>query len=176
MSSLIDTLSKLSDSMSSMVDNTAAVVIQRAWRTSRPNHHPSVIDITELISDFVSHVPANTVSQHGGVSSLAGKIQDLIFSLEDDAPKKRGRPKGSKNNPKDASQEVPSESKKPGRPKGSKNKPKDKPNHTQIEHPSESKKPGRPKGSKNKPKDPQTKHPSEPKKRGRPKGSKNKSQ
>ena len=146
MSSVIDTLSKLSDSMSSMVDNTAAVVIQRAWRTSRPNHPPTVIDITERISDFVSHLPAHTVTQHGGVSALAGKIQDLIFSLEDDAPKKRGRPKGSKNNPKNASQEVPSEPKKRGRPKGSKNNPKNAPQ----EVPSEPKKRGRPKGSKNK--------------------------
>lgn len=170
MSSVIDTLSKLSDSMSSMVDNTAAVVIQRAWRTSRPNHPPSVIDITERIYDFVSHVPADTVTQHGGASSLAGKIQDLIFSLEDDAPKKRGRPKGSKNKTKDVPQEVPSEPKKRGRPKGSKNNPKD----ASQEVPSEPKKRGRPKGSPNKPKETPTEVSTEPKKRGRPKGSLNK--
>lgn len=43
------------------------------------------------------------------------------------APKKRGRPKGSKNKPKDndSAPEEPTSPKKRGRPKGSKNKPKD---------------------------------------------------
>lgn len=69
------------------------------------------------------------------------------------AVKKRGpgRPKGSKNKPREAP-------KKRGRPKGSRNKPK-------AEAP---KKRGRPKSSQNKSK------PNAPKKRGRPKGSKNK--
>ena len=128
----------------------------------------NIIDINERITDLVSHVPAHTIAIHGGTDSLEVKIQDLIFPLEDDAPKKRGRPKGSKNKPKDTPTEVPNEPKKRGRPKGSKNKPKD----TSTEVPPEPKKRGRPKGSKNKPKDTST----HPKKRGRPKGSKNKTQ
>jgi len=132
----------------------------------------NVIDITEHIADLVTHVPADTLAQHGGADALEVKIQDLIFPLEDDTPKKRGRPKGSKNKPKDTLTEPPTEPKKRGRPKGSKNKPKD----TPTEPPTELKKRGRPKGSKNKVKDPQVEVPTPPKKRGRPKGSKNKSQ
>ena len=132
----------------------------------------NVIDIAERITDLVSNVPADTIARHGGASSLEVKIQDLIFPLEDDTPKKRGRPKGSKNKSKVAPQEVPTEPKKRGRPKGSKNKIKD----TPEEVPAEPKKRGRPKGSKNKIKDISEETPTEPKKRGRPKGSKNKSQ
>ena len=57
-----------------------------------------------------------------------------------------GRPKGSKNKPKQGGQE-PVVKRKPGRPKGSKNKPKQT-EQVQVEK----RKPGRPKGSKNKPK------------------------
>ena len=102
----------------------------------------NVIDIAERIADLVAEVPIHTLAQHGGPDALEVKIQDLIFPLEDDAPKKRGRPKGSKNKPKDTPTEVPTEPKKRGRPKGSKNKPKD--------TPTQPKKRGRPKGSKNK--------------------------
>ncbi len=132
----------------------------------------NIIDINERIADLVSHVPADAIALHGGADSLEVKIQDLIFPLEDDAPKKRGRPKGSKNKPKDTIQEVPTEPKKRGRPKGSKNKVKDPP----LEVTPPSKKRGRPKGSKNKTKDTPTEGHTEPKKRGRPKGSKNKTQ
>ena len=82
----------------------------------------NVIDIAERIADLVSNVPADTIAHHGGASSLEVKIQDLIFPLEDDTPKKRGRPKGSKNKIKDSPEEVPTAPKKRGRPKGSKNK------------------------------------------------------
>ena len=73
-----------------------------------------------------------------------------------------GRPKGSKNKPKD-----PSAPKRRGRPPGSKNKPPETP----------PKRRGRPPGSKNKPKDavpPAAAVPAVPKRRGRPPGSKNK--
>jgi len=132
----------------------------------------NIIDIAERIAHLVTNIPADTVAMHGGPDSLQVKIQDLIFPLEDDTPKKRGRPKGSKNKTKDTLQETPTEPKKRGRPKGSKNKIKD----TPEEVPAEPKKRGRPKGSKNKIKDHQVEVPTAPKKRGRPKGSKNKSQ
>jgi hypothetical protein len=71
--------------------------------------------------------------------------KEITFENKD-KPKKRGRPKGSKNKtngklgrPKGAKNKSKGK-KKPGRPKGSKNQTKPK------------KKPGRPKGSKNKPK------------------------
>ena len=85
----------------------------------------NVIDIAQRIADLVAEVPMHTLAQHGGPDALEVKIQDLIFPLEDSAPKKRGRPKGSKNKPKDTQIEPPTEPKKRGRPKGSKNKPKD---------------------------------------------------
>ena len=132
----------------------------------------NVIDIAERIAHLVTNIPADTVAMHGGPDSLQVKIQDLISPLEDDTPKKRGRPKGSKNKTKDTLQEVPTEPKKRGRPKGSKNKTKD----TLQETPTQPKKRGRPKGSKNKVKDPPLQVTPEPKKRGRPKGSKNKTQ
>jgi hypothetical protein len=92
-----------------------------------------------------------------------------------DAPKKRGRPKGSKNKPKLTDSPTATEvvkAKKRGRPKGSKNKPKltDSPIATEEV---KAKKRGRPKGSKNKA--PLEVVPDAPKKRGRPKGSKNRS-
>ena len=130
----------------------------------------NIIDINERIADLVSHVPADAIALHGGTDSLEVKIQDLIFPLEDDAPKKRGRPMGSKNKPKDSLNEPSPEPKKRGRPKGSKNKPMD----TSTEVPHEPKKRGRPKGSKNKPKDTPNEITTQPKKRGPPKGSKNK--
>ena len=80
------------------------------------------IDITQRITDLVAHVPAEAIAAHGTSEALEVKIQDLIFPLEDDAPKKRGRPKGSKNKPKETPTEVPTEPKKRGRPKGSLNK------------------------------------------------------
>ena len=85
----------------------------------------NTIDITQRITDLVAHVPAEAIAAHGTSEALEVKIQDLIFPLEDDAPKKRGRPKGSKNKPKDTLVEPPTEPKKRGRPKGSKNKPKE---------------------------------------------------
>ena len=101
------------------------------------------IDITQRITDLVAHVPAEAIAAHGTSEALEVKIQDLIFPLEDDAPKKRGRPKGSPNKPKETPIEVPSETKKRGRgrPKGSPNKPKE----TPTEVPTETKRgPGRP--------------------------------
>ena len=85
----------------------------------------NVIDIPERIADLVTNIPPDTVAMHGGSDSLEVKILDLIFPLQDNTPKKRGRPKGSKNKPKDAPQEVPAKPKNRGRPKGSKNKVKD---------------------------------------------------
>ena len=132
----------------------------------------NVIDISERIADLVTNIPADTVAMHGGSDSLEVKIQDLISPPEDDTPKKRGRPKGSKNKTKQTNEETPPPAPKRGRPKGSKNKIKDPP----IEVTPEPKKRGRPKGSKNKVKDPPLEVTPEPKKRGRPKGSKNKTQ
>ena len=77
----------------------------------------NVIDIAERIADLVTNIPADTVAIHGGPDSLQVKIQDLIFPLEDDTPKKRGRPKGSPNKPKETPTEAPTETKRgPGRP------------------------------------------------------------
>ena len=132
----------------------------------------NVIDIAERIANLVAEVPIHTLAQHGGPDALEVKIQDLIFPLEDETPKKRGRPKGSKNKPKDVPTEPHTEPKKRGRPKGSKNKPKD----TPTEVTTQTKNRGRPKGSKNKPNDTPTEVTTQPKKRGRPKGSKNKTQ
>jgi len=106
----------------------------------------NVIDIAQRIADLVAEVPMHTLAQHGGPDALEVKIQDLISPLEDDAPKKRGRPKGSKNKPKDTQIEPPTEPKKRGRPKKIPNPTPDDP---------EKRGPGRPKGSKNKPKGPE---------------------
>ena len=159
----------------------------------------NIIDINERIADLVSHVPADAIALHGGTDSLEVKIQDLIFPLEDDAPKKRGRPKGSKNKPKDS--HTPSKestaaaviqrawrASRTNHPicgnrcvYGCCNKinvdfldslVRDAPPSTEVAK--TPKKRGRPKGSKNKIKDTPEEVPAEPKKRGRPKGSKNK--
>ena len=82
----------------------------------------NVIDIAERIADLVTNIPADTVAMHGGPDSLQVKIQDLIFPLEDDTPKKRGRPKGSKNKTMDTPTEEHTKPNKRGHPKGSKNK------------------------------------------------------
>jgi hypothetical protein len=136
----------------------------------------NVIDITQRISDLVAEIPIHTLAQHGGPDALEVKIQDLIFEREDDAPKKRGRPKGSKNKPKDTQIDPPTEPKERGRPKKiptptpDEPKKRGRPKKTPTPTPDEPEKrgPGRPKGSKNKPKGPEnvssTPHPT---KRGR---------
>jgi hypothetical protein len=147
--------------------------------------HASLLTIAvmEKIENFVDDIPHDVTATHGGADDLTKKITDLIFPPTEEitlhythspdiasvSSKKRGRPKGSKNKPKDdIPADVHTEPKKRGRPKGSSNKPTD-------DTPAEPKKRGRPKGSKNKttgdiPADVSV----EPKKRGRPKGSKNK--
>ena len=140
------------------------------------SHAPLItIPVMEKIEHFVDYIPVNVTATHGGADDLVKKITDLIFppteeitqqtppDLASVPSKKRGRPKGSKNKPKDdIPADVPAEPKKRGRPKGSSNKPKD---DIPADVPAEPKKRGRPKGSKNKPKDD---IPDEPKKRGRP--------
>jgi len=128
-----------------------------------------------LLRTLVNELPEEVLSHHDGSESLVYKITTLIYGA-DQAPKKRGRPAGSKNKPKDIAPatEVTETPKKRGRPAGSKNKPKDvAPAPEVTETP---KKRGRPAGSKNKPKDvaPATEVTETPKKRGRPAGSKNK--
>jgi len=141
----------------------------------------------EKIENFVDDIPHDVTATHGGADDLTKKITDLIFppteeitlhythspDLASEPSKKRGRPKGSKNKPKDdISIDVPAEHKKRGRPKGSTNKSKD---DISADVSAEPKKRGRPKGSTNKSKDDISADvPAEPKKRGRPKGSKNK--
>jgi len=94
---------------------------------------------------------------------------------ETPAPKKRGRPKGSANNPKAAAAKAPA--KRRGRPKGSKNKPRAAASAAPAKT-AAPKRRGRPPGSKNKPKAATVKTvqtTTAPKRgRGRPKGSKNK--
>jgi len=122
-----------------------------------------------LLRTLVNELPEEVLRYHDGSESLVHKITTLIYEFDVqvpvDTPKKRGRPAGSKNKPKDV---VPDAPKKRGRPAGSKNKPKDVAPATETP-----KKRGRPTGSKNKPKhvSPATET---PKKRGRPTGSKNK--
>ena len=135
----------------------------------------------EKIENFVDDIPHDVTATHGGADDLTKKITDLIFppteeitlhythspDLASEPSKKRGRPKGSKNKPKDdISIDVPAEHKKRGRPKGSTNKSKD---DISADVSAEPKKRGRPKGSKNKPTDDISADVSvEPKKRGRP--------
>jgi len=132
----------------------------------------------EKIENFVDDIPDNVTASHGGADDLTKKITDLIFPITEDitqptippasqSSKKRGRPKGSKNKPKDdISADVPLEPKKRGRPKGSTNKSK---TDITADVPAQPKKRGRPKGSKNKPKDDiSTDVLPETKKRGRP--------
>ena len=94
-----------------------------------------VKNIAMHIAALVKELPMEVTLEHGGADYLEQKITDLIFPLECDddepipesppgAPKKRGRPKGSKNK---TTKDVPvsteeSAHKKRGRPKGSKNK------------------------------------------------------
>jgi len=144
-----------------------------------PSHAPLLtIALMEKIENFVDDIPDNVTATHGGADDLTKKITDLIFPTTTEeinqhtppasqSSKKRGRPKGSKNKPKDdISADVPLEPKKRGRPKGSTNKSKA---DITTDVPAEPKKRGRPKGSKNKPKDDiSTDVLPEPKKRGRP--------
>ena len=106
------------------------------------------------VSNLVDEVPLNTLSIHGSPSALEHKIIQVISnSTTDPVPsqkRSRGRPKGSKNKPKDTPADpTPSQKRPRGRPKGSKNKPKDTPADP---IPSQKRPRGRPKGSKNKPK------------------------
>jgi len=120
--------------------------------------------------DFFAKEESTRVNEK--VYNQIARLPELHDALEA-APIKRGpgRPKGSKNRPKDATETV-TEKRRPGRPKGSKNKPK-----TVEQEPEKVKRgPGRPKGSKNKPKVAAggVPMPEAKKKVGRPKGSKNK--
>jgi hypothetical protein len=145
--------------------------------------HASLLTIAvmEKIEHFVDDIPHDVTATHGGADDLTKKITNLIFPITEDitqqithppdlasvSSKKRGRPKGSKNKPKDdIPADVHTEPKKRGRPKGSSNKPTD---DTPADVSAEPKKRGRPKGSKNKPTDDIPADVSvEPKKRGRP--------
>ena len=96
------------------------------------------IPVMEKIETFVEDIPSDVLAFHGGVDQLTTKVTDLIFPPPKDvsqitaseptdtevteAPKKRGRPKGSKNKSKDVPVETDQAPKKRGRPKGSKNK------------------------------------------------------
>ena len=102
-----------------------------------------------LLRTLVNELPEEVLRYHDGSESLVHKITTLIYEFDEQVPvtpKKRGRPAGSKNKPKDV---VPDAPKKRGRPAGSKNKPKDVAPATETP-----KKRGRPTGSKNKPKTP----------------------
>lgn len=131
----------------------------------------------EKIKSFVEDIPSDVLAFHGGTEKLTKMLTDLLFPHTEDVseqPKKRGRPVGSKNKPKDDLPEITDTPKKRGRPVGSKNKPKESDVSKDITVP---KKRGRPAGSKNKnPKDVSTatEVTKTPNKRGRPLGSKNK--
>ena len=136
--------------------------------------------VMEKIETFVENIPSDVLAFWMATYSadqLIAKFTDLLShrtEVVSEQPKKRGRPAGSKNKPKDTATEVTETPKKRGRPAGSKTKPKDvAPATEDTETP---KKRGRPVGSKNKPKDvsPTTELTETPKKRGRPTGSKNK--
>jgi hypothetical protein len=136
------------------------------------------MQIATAVATLVGEVPTTVLKSHGSPHALQVKILDLICTdpIPEEtptSPKKRGRPKGSKNKPKTDSptEDVPVEKRGRGRPKGSKNKPK---TDSPIEEVPVEKRPrGRPKGSKNKPKT-QTvqENPVEEKKRGRTAGTK----
>ena len=92
-----------------------------------------VKDFAAKVAFLVDELPKDVVDTHGTADDLEQKIIDTVFPLDDDSaadtdsdqPKKRGRgrPKGSKNKPKEGVvEEVPTTPKKRGRPKGSKNK------------------------------------------------------
>lgn len=115
------------------------------------------IPAMEKIEKFVEDIPSDVLAFHGGAPNLTKILTDLLFPRAQDVseqPKKRGRPKGSKNKPKDDLPEITATPKKRGRPAGSKNKPKDTDVSKDITN--TPKKRGRPKGSKNKPKDTDT--------------------
>ena len=85
------------------------------------------IPVLDKIETFVDDIPSNVSAFHGGANDLVTKLTDLLFPRDEDVseqPKKRGRPKGSKNKPKDSDvhKDVSEQPKKRGRPKGSKNK------------------------------------------------------
>jgi hypothetical protein len=114
------------------------------------------IPVMEKIEIFVEDIPADVLAFHGGAEKLTKMLSDLIFPRTVDVseqPKKRGRPAGSKNKPKDVAPptQVTDTPKKRGRPAGSKNKPKDVAPATAVVTDSPKKR-GRPAGSKNKPK------------------------
>jgi hypothetical protein len=115
------------------------------------------IPTMEKIETFVEDIPSDVLAFHGGPEKLTKILTDLLFPRAQDVyeqPKKRGRPKGSKNKPKDDLPEITDTPKKRGRPAGSKNKPKDTDVSKDISE--TPKKRGRPAGSKNKPKDTDT--------------------
>jgi len=115
------------------------------------------IPAMEKIETFVQDIPSDVLAFHGGAEKLSKILTDLLFPRSEDVseqPKKRGRPKGSKNKPKDHLPENTDTPKKRGRPVGSKNKPKDTDVSKDISE--TPKKRGRPVGSKNKPKDTDT--------------------
>ena len=114
--------------------------------------------VMEKIETFVENIPSDVLAFWMATYSadqLIAKFTDLLShrtEVVSEQPKKRGRPAGSKNKPKDTATEVTETPKKRGRPAGSKNKPKDVSPTTELtETP---KKRGRPAGSKNKPKTP----------------------
>ena len=91
------------------------------------------IPTMEKIETFVEDIPSDVLAFHGGPQKLTKMLTDLLFPRSEDVseqPKKRGRPKGSKNKPKDDLPEITDTPKKRGRPAGSKNKPKDTDTHT----------------------------------------------
>ena len=134
------------------------------------------IPAMEKIETFVEDIPSDVLAFHGGTENLTKMLTDLLVPQDEvsEHPKKRGRPKGSKNKPKDDLPEITDTPKKRGRPAGSKNKPKEPDVSKDISE--TPKKRGRPAGSKNKPKvtDVSKDISETPKKRGRPAGSKNK--
>ena len=77
------------------------------------------IPAMEKIETFVEDIPSDVLAFHGGAEKLTKILTDLLFPR-----RKRGRPLGSKNNPKDALPEITKTPRKRGRPLGSKNNPK----------------------------------------------------
>jgi hypothetical protein len=138
------------------------------------------MQIAPAVTTLVEMVPTMVLKTHGSPQALKEKILDIICTdpIPEEtptAPKKRGRPKGSKNKNKNETDHpidvVQVEKRGRGRPKGSKNKPKtDSPTD---EVPVEKRGRGRPKGSKNKNKtdSPTEEVPVQKRPRGRPEGS-----
>ena len=124
-----------------------------SYETNRLNHK-TIYPIQTLAPDEISEGKGQTQKIKGipAGSKAKGKgarkpvMREAEPGQETIQKRGPGRPKGSKNKPKNDSNET-IVKRKPGRPKGSKNKPKST-NSVQ----SEKRKPGRPKGSKNKPK------------------------